>query len=74
MNSTSINSPVAPAASGGYSQALEVKGVQRLLFISGQIPESVNGEVPEGFRAQAKLVLDNVRAQLEAAGMSIDNE
>ena len=47
--------------------------MQRLLFISGQIPESVNGEVPEGFRAQARLVWANVLAQLEAAGMSINN-
>src|SRR3989442_4529406 len=73
MNSTPINSPVAPAAAGGYSQALEVQGVQRFLFISGQIPESVNGGVPEGFRAQARLVWANVLAQLEAAGMSINN-
>jgi len=73
MNSTPINSPVAPAAAGGYSQALEVKGVQRLLFISGQIPESVDGEAPDGFHAQARLVWANVLAQLEAAGMSINN-
>jgi 2-iminobutanoate/2-iminopropanoate deaminase len=73
MNSTPINSPTAPTAAGGYSQALEVQGAKRLLFISGQIPESVNGQVPEGFRAQAKLVWANVLAQLEAAGMSVNN-
>jgi 2-iminobutanoate/2-iminopropanoate deaminase len=73
MNSTPINSPGAPAAAGGYSQALEVQGAQRFLFISGQIPESVTGEVLEGFRSQAKLVWANVLAQLETAGMSINN-
>lgn len=73
MKSTPVNSPVAPHATGDYSQALEVQGVQRFLFISGQIPESATGEVPEGFPAQAKLAWANVLAQLEAAGMSVNN-
>lgn len=73
MKTKPINSSAAPAPAGGYSQALEVQGAQRLLFISGQIPESVSGEVPNGFRAQAQLVWSNVLAQLEAAGMSVDN-
>lgn len=71
MKTTPINSPAAPAGSGGYSQALEVQGAQRLLFISGQIPESATGEVPKDFRAQAELAWSNVVAQLEAAGMSV---
>ena len=49
MNITAINAESAPAASGGYSQALEVQGAKRLLFISGQIPETRAGSVPEGF-------------------------
>jgi enamine deaminase RidA (YjgF/YER057c/UK114 family) len=70
---TRINSRNAPAASGGYSQALEVEGAQRLLFISGQIPEAVDGNVPDDFAAQAKLVWANVLAQLDAANMAVDN-
>jgi 2-iminobutanoate/2-iminopropanoate deaminase len=73
MKSTPFNSPLAPAPAGGYSQALQLEGAQRMLFVSGQIPESANGEVPEGFPAQAKLVWANVLAQLEAAGMSLTN-
>jgi 2-iminobutanoate/2-iminopropanoate deaminase len=73
MKTTPFSSPFAPTAAGGYSQALQVEGAQRLLFISGQIPESAKGEVPEGFPAQAKLVWANVLAQLEAAGMSVTN-
>lgn len=73
MKSTPINSPATPTAAGGYSQALEVPGAQRLLFISGQIPESATGEVPEGFRAQAQLVWANIIAQLEAADMSVND-
>ena len=71
MKSTPFNSPLAPAPAGGYAQALQVEGAQRLLFISGQIPESAKGEVPESFPAQARLVWANVLAQLEPAGMSV---
>jgi 2-iminobutanoate/2-iminopropanoate deaminase len=67
------NASNAPAAVGGYSQACEVEGAQRLLFISGQIPETASGEMPVGFEAQAALVWANVRAQLEAAAMTMHN-
>ena len=73
MKLASINSPSAPQAAGGYSQAVEVTGAQRLLFISGQIPETVTGIVPLDFSGQARLVWHNVIAQLEAAGLSISN-
>ena len=73
MKVTPIQSSLAPAAAGGYSQALEVEGAQRLLFVSGQIPESVDGEIPQDFRDQARLAWANVLAQLEAAGMSVHN-
>jgi 2-iminobutanoate/2-iminopropanoate deaminase len=68
-----INSPAAPKPAGGYAQALEVSGAKRLLFISGQIPENVHGEIPPDFRAQAQLAWANVFAQLQAAGMSVAN-
>ena len=73
MKLTRINSPAAPTAAGGYSQALDVQGARRLLFISGQVPASAAGEVPEGFAAQARLAWANVFLQLEAAGMSVGN-
>jgi 2-iminobutanoate/2-iminopropanoate deaminase len=73
MKTRSINSTLAPDASGGYAQALEVTGVQRLLFVSGQIPETPAGETPADFATQARLVWTNVVAQLEAAKMSVAN-
>jgi 2-iminobutanoate/2-iminopropanoate deaminase len=69
----SSNSSSAPRSAGGYSQAVDISGVQRLLFVSGQIPETVTGDVPADFAAQARLVWQNVIAQLEVAGMSISN-
>ena len=73
METRSVNSPEAPGASGGYAQAIEVSGAQRFLFISGQIPVSVEGRVPESFTGQARLVWRNIRAQLESAGMGLEN-
>lgn len=68
-----LNSPAAPKPAGGYSQAIEVVAAQRLLFVSGQIPESVSGQVPTDFRSQARLAWRNVLAQLEEAGMEMEN-
>lgn len=73
MNLRPINAPDAPQSQGGYAQALEVTGASRLLFISGQIPATVDGVVPPDFEAQARLCWKNVEAQLAAAGMTLDN-
>ncbi len=73
MTMTAINSPNAPTVTTGYAQAIEVRDAQHLLFISGQIPVSLTGEVPKDFRAQARLAWANVLAQLGAAGMSREN-
>lgn len=68
-----INAPDAPQPVGGYAQSVEVTGASRLLFISGQIPADAEGHVPEDFESQARLAWKNVIAQLNAAGMTLDN-
>lgn len=73
MNTRPINARSAPKALGGYSQALEVTGAHRLLFISGQVPADASGAVPADFRAQARVAWANVLAQLEAADMTLAN-
>ena len=70
---TTRNAASAPLPSGGYSQSVEVRDAQRLLFISGQVPVDAAGDVPDGFRAQAQQVWANVLAQLDAAGMTVSN-
>jgi 2-iminobutanoate/2-iminopropanoate deaminase len=67
---TPINATNAPVPTGGYSQAIELSGADRVLYISGQIPESATGEVPDTFEAQARLVWQHIVAQLEAARMT----
>jgi enamine deaminase RidA (YjgF/YER057c/UK114 family) len=68
-----INALDAPAPTGGYSQAVELKGARRLVFISGQIPVDKAGHTPAQFDAQCRLVWANLEAQLKAAGMSVAN-
>jgi len=63
----SIATPSAPAARGHYSQAIVHGG---LVYVAGQLP-LVPGDPDrrlEGFEAQARQVIENVIAILEAAG------
>jgi enamine deaminase RidA (YjgF/YER057c/UK114 family) len=73
MEQRRINAADAPAPPSRYSQALEVKGAQHLLFVSGQIPVAKDGGVPKDFTAQARQAWANVESQLRAAGMTLDN-
>ena len=68
-----VNAETALVPTTGYSQALEVSGHTRMLFISGQIPVAADGGVPEDFEAQCRLAWKNVEAQLTAAGMTLEN-
>jgi 2-iminobutanoate/2-iminopropanoate deaminase len=73
MQTRRINAATALVPTTGYCQALEVAGHTRMLFVSGQIPVGADGSVPEGFEAQCRLAWRNIEAQLEAAGMTLDN-
>jgi 2-iminobutanoate/2-iminopropanoate deaminase len=68
-----INAPDAPQPSGGYVQAMEATGAGRLLFISGQVPDTIDGSTPTDFEDQARLIWKNLIAQLTAADMTLDN-
>jgi 2-iminobutanoate/2-iminopropanoate deaminase len=65
-----IQTDKAPAAIGPYSQAI-ICG--NLVYTSGQIPLSpVDGTVSgENIREQTAVVIENLRAVLEAAGSSL---
>jgi 2-iminobutanoate/2-iminopropanoate deaminase len=69
----SLSSPNAPAAVGGYAQAVETRGAERVLYISGQIPVDSAGKLPTSFREQCRFAWRNVEAQLAAAEMTLDN-
>jgi enamine deaminase RidA (YjgF/YER057c/UK114 family) len=73
MQTRWINASEALVPTTGYSQALELKDHDRILFISGQTPTTPDGKAPEGFAAQCRLAWTNIEAQLKAADMTLDN-
>lgn len=68
-----LNAADAPAPAGQYSQAVEVTGATRTLYISGQVGMDATGAIPADVGAQSRLVWANITAQLRAAGMTLDN-
>jgi 2-iminobutanoate/2-iminopropanoate deaminase len=65
---TKIQTANAPSAIGPYSQAIKAGG---FIFTSGQIPLLSSGALIEGdITAQTTQVLENLKAVLEAAGVS----
>lgn len=71
---TQAHSPGSvPGPVGNYSLGLELPAGARILFISGQIPETVSGEIPQAFEDQCNLVWDHILAILQAANLSAAN-
>ncbi len=61
----------APAAVGPYSQAVAGAG---LVFVSGQLPiDASTGKMKEGITEQTKQALENGKAILAEAGLSLND-
>src|SRR6266513_2820472 len=73
MQRRDINATDAPAPAGQYTQAVEVTGTSRTLYLSGQVGIASDGSVPEDVAAQCALAWRNLQAQLRAGGMEIEN-
>ncbi len=66
-----ISTTAAPGAIGPYSQAIDTG---TFVYASGQIPiNPQTGEIPQGITAQTAQSLANVKAIMEAAGLSMAN-
>ncbi|EKO3659650.1 RidA family protein [Vibrio metschnikovii] len=64
-----LHTESAPAAIGPYIQGIDLGN---MVLTSGQIPVNpVTGEVPADIAAQAKQSLDNVKAVVESAGLTV---
>lgn len=62
-NPDTVHQPV-----GRYVHQVEVSGESRMLWISGQVGMDRDGNVPEDPVTQLKVALDNVLANVAAAG------
>ena len=67
-----IHTNNAPQAIGPYSQAVRANGT---LYVSGQIPvvPATGAIVSDKVEDQARQVMENVKAVVEAAGLTLDN-
>ena len=72
MTRTTIASDAAPRAIGPYAQAVAAGD---LVFCSGQVGlDPANGRlVPGGIAAETARALDNLAADLSAAGLGLDD-
>jgi 2-iminobutanoate/2-iminopropanoate deaminase len=70
MNRQVISTVAGTRGALPYSPAIRF---DHLLFVSGQVALSPGGAVaPAGIEAQTRLVLENLRAILDAAGSSLE--
>ncbi|NCE89429.1 RidA family protein [Pseudomonas sp. L13] len=56
----------------GYSHVAQIAAGARLVFISGQGGEDVNGELAVDFTTQVRQALDNLQTALASAGVQIN--
>lgn len=56
-----------------YSEATKITDYSELLFISGQIPVTNNGNVPNNIKDQCEVAWSNIEAQLKKGNMTLDN-
>ena len=67
------SNPPAVSQPSGYSHAIEIKGAERRLIVSGQVGMAPNGTIPDTGGGQIDQALANLRAVLEANGMTPAN-
>lgn len=67
-----LNPPGVPAPAF-YSQAVEATGVQRLVFVSGQVGVKADGAMAEGITEQTKVAIANLKAVLAQAKMDVSH-
>ena len=73
MSKTVLNSATAPAAIGPYSQA--ISGTGSITFVSGQLPidPATGAFAGDTIQVQTKQSLENIKAILEAGGLSLSD-
>jgi len=65
-NPESVHPPI-----GAYSHQVEVAPGSVLLAIAGQVGRGVDGRVPDDPIEQVELALENIRLNLEEAGLAV---
>jgi 2-iminobutanoate/2-iminopropanoate deaminase len=66
-------SNVHPPIANSYTHQIEIKGVERLLILSGQVGMKEDGTVPEDPIDQVDVALENILRNLRAANMDVQD-
>jgi 2-iminobutanoate/2-iminopropanoate deaminase len=66
---TALN-PTSLPSSPFYSQGIQVRDSDRLVFVSGQVGVMADGEILDGIEAQAAQAVANLNAVLAEAGLT----
>jgi len=69
MTTTALNPETVPA-SPYYSQGTEIRDSGRLVFVSGQVGMTSDGQMLDGIEAQTAQAVANLNAVLDAAGLT----
>lgn len=69
MTTTALNPETVPT-SPYYSQGTEIRDSGRLIFVSGQVGMTSDGQVLDGIEAQTSQAVANLNAVLAAAGLT----
>ena len=67
-NPETVHQPLA-----AYAHQIEIREPKRWLVLSGQVGMRPDGTLPEDPIEQIKIALENIRKNLEAAGMGIQD-
>jgi 2-iminobutanoate/2-iminopropanoate deaminase len=67
------NNPATVRAPTGYTHAVEVRGAERRVVISGQVGMAPDGTVPGTAEGQIAQAFANLRAVMDAAGVAPAN-
>jgi enamine deaminase RidA (YjgF/YER057c/UK114 family) len=68
-----FQNPSGLSAPRGYSHVVEVTAPGRMIYVAGQTGVDAGGRVPEGFRAQATQVFENLKIALASAGAGFEH-
>lgn len=60
-----------PMPQGGYTNGLEVAHPSRWLHVSGQVPQTADGEVPQSAEEQCRLIWHHITSVLASAAMEL---
>jgi 2-iminobutanoate/2-iminopropanoate deaminase len=71
MSNEPRNPDTIHAPLGAYSHQVEVPGGSRWLVMAGQVGKTLDGRVPEDPIEQAEVALENIKRNLDAAGMGV---